>query len=247
MKDSKMQVQKIMNFLYGDKNSIDKIKLETEINLNPDLKKELELQKEIDQAIQNEIRVENFMSQLDRIHEKNINAKNKVFSLHNKWYYAAASITLVAGTTFYTIKQHFQNPDHLYNKFYEPWQPGVITRGASNNNLDYNIISDFQIGKYENVIKTINNNFNSNNIDPKLLLVKGCAEMELMNFTAAINTLKLFESKNYTFYTEAAQWYLALCYLKNNDANSSKIILNKIVESNTSYAVEASKLLKKLN
>ncbi|MDA3894339.1 MAG: hypothetical protein PF517_21975 [Salinivirgaceae bacterium] len=71
--------------------------------------------------------------------------------------------------------------------------------------------------------------------------------MELSYYSSAIKTFTSFESKNYTFYTEAGEWYLALCHLKNQDINKSKEILSDIIMRKTSYANEAADLLKKLN
>lgn len=242
-----MQTQMIMNFLYGELNDTEKENIRKKIYASEELKKELELQQDIDTAIQNEIRVENFMAGLNKIHDQEITKKGKVLNLHNKWYYAAASITLLTGTAVYTLKQQFPGTDTLYSQYYQKWEPITTTRGVSNDISSNKIELDFKSGKFNNVINALDENFSTQELDPKLLLLKGCAEMEIKDFNAAINTFALFESKNYTLYTEAGQWYLALCYLKNEDLETSIQILNKIVESNTSYAVEASELLNKLN
>jgi hypothetical protein len=71
--------------------------------------------------------------------------------------------------------------------------------------------------------------------------------MEIHDYDAAIETFALFDSKDYTFYTEAGQWYQALCYLKNEELDKSIHILTILVERNTSYASDASELLNKLN
>ncbi len=247
MKNSEMQSRKILNYLYGNMDNIEKRLFETELEKNSNLKKEFLLQQEIDDAIRIELKVKNFKASLNSIHNNVIDKKeSKILNLQNKWYWAAASITLISGTAIYSLKHHFQSPDYLFNSYYQVWQPTVVTRGIELEYITKNIIKEFEIGNFGKVITMLNKNYNDTLLSPKLLLLKGCAEMETKNYNDAIKTFSIFNSKDYTLYTEAGQWYQALCYLKNKNIDKAKQLLGTIIENNTSYANEAAKLIEDL-
>lgn len=220
---------------------------EEELKTQKPLRSELRLQQEIDQAIVKEMKISSFRDKLNGIHENNFRSKeSKILNIQNKWYWAAASITLFSGTAIYSLKHHFQSPDYLYSSYYQVWQPSVITRGLESEQNIQKIIKEFEKGNFTKVIETFNTKIIDKQLNPKLILLKGCAEMELNNFDAAIETFAVFDSKDYTLYTEAGQWYQALCYLKNEDIDLAKQALTLIVERKTSYANEAEELLNKL-
>ena len=219
---------------------------EIEIKENKGLRKELRLQQEIDGAIRKELKVEGFKATLNKVHDDIFDKKeNKILNLQNKWYWAAASITLFSGTASYSLRHHFQSPDRLFNSYYQLWQPTIITRGPESEHFANAVIKEFELGNFNKVIGILEKNHNDA-LSPRLILLKGCAEMETMDYDAAIKTFSIFDSKNYTFYTESGQWYKALCFLKNKEIEKSKQILTTIIENNTSYANEADELLNKL-
>lgn len=243
-----MQTRRIMNYLYGVMSSHDKIQFENDLKEQEDLKKELLLQQEIDYAIKKEMKVDKFKATLNKIHEEQIDKKaGKIINLQNKWYWAAASITIFSGTAIYSLKNHLQSNNNLFESYYQVWKPSVITRGQESEQFSKGIVKEFEKGNFSEVIELLEAKQAVNSLDPKLLLLKGCAEMEIHDYDAAIETFALFDSKDYTFYTEAGQWYQALCYLKNEELDKSIHILTILVERNTSYASDASELLNKLN
>jgi len=221
---------------------------ENELKENKNLEQELKLQQDIDNSIQKELNVQSFKNKLSQIHQDSFKPKESTIrNLQNKWYWAAASITIFSGTATYTLINHLKSSDHLFNSFYTPYNPSIITRGAESENLSKIILKNFEDGNFIKVITLINDKYSTEEISPKLVLIKGCAEMEMGKFNEAIETFNLFNSKNYTLYTEAGQWYQALCYLKNKDEKKSKQLLKIIVDRNTSYAPEAKELIEKLN
>lgn len=247
MKNSEMHTQKIMNYLYGEMNNHEKVTFEKDILENKELREEFLLQQEIDTAIKNELKVDQFRNILNNIHENQIDKKEtKILNLRNKWYWAAASITIFSGTAIYTLKHHFKNPDRLFESYYQVWEPSVITRGLDTEEFTKKIINDFEQGRFYNVISLLDITFSTQSLDPRLILLKGCAQMEIQDFNSAIKTFSAFESNDYTFYTEAGQWYQALCYLKIKEIDKSKQILKTLVDRNTSYSGEAGELMKEL-
>ena len=70
--------------------------------------------------------------------------------------------------------------------------------------------------------------------------------MELGKFDEALTEFAKFETSDYTLYTEAAEWYQALCYLKTHQTQKARVTLTSIIDSNGSYAKEADTLLRKI-
>jgi hypothetical protein len=228
-------------------NQQEKTTFEKEFENNNALIDELLLHREIDQAIKKESQVKNFMQSLEKIHTREFEpGKNKIINLQNKWYWAAASITVFSGTAIYTMSRHASSPDNLYNKYYEVWQPAYITRGIEVDAKIEQILANFEQHNYPQTLALIEQLDAMVQISPRIQLINGCALMELNKFDEAIAVFKQFDTENYTLYTETAHWYKALCYVKNSNSQLAKKTLSSIIENDNIYAQEASELLKNL-
>lgn len=247
MKNSDIQTQKIINYLQQELNPHEKKVFEHEMAQNLELQKEVRFHEMVNEGIGKEIKVEAFRMKLNNIHEKEFGKpKTKVLNLQNKWYWAAASITVFSGTAVYSLlKTNFSN-DKLFNKYYDVWQPALTTRGIENERNLTAIYQNFESKKYIETLQSIEkldaNTLNS----PKIQLLKGCTLMELNRFSEAIEVFNYFETGNYTLYTDAGQWYKALCYLKIDDTQNAQQLLINMIDEENSYSKEASELLKKL-
>ena len=71
--------------------------------------------------------------------------------------------------------------------------------------------------------------------------------MELNEHKKAIATFSLFKgdsNNNFYFYIK---WYKALCYLKENDIENSKKLLNEVVKTVNPFQSKSKELLSKLD
>ena len=84
---------------------------------------------------------------------------------------------------------------------------------------------------------------NANN--PRALVYKGCAEMELNKIEEAINTFQQLLAQH-NDYKDMANWYLALCYLKKGDEAEVKNRLELVTADDKPYYDKAQLLLKEL-
>lgn len=236
-----------MNYLYGEMNRQEKTIFEEELDADQQLSDELLLHQEIDKAIQKEVQIKSFRNLLDDIHESSYGKrKNNIINLQNKWYWAAASITAFSGTAIYTLSRQMASPDHLYQKYYEVWQPAFITRGISSEKDMDKVVSAFEAHNFNQTLALINNLDLTTKTSPKIRLIHGCTLMEMNQFEDAINIFKQFESEDYTLYTETAEWYKGLCYLKNDNTEQAIKTFKLISDNDNVYAEEANELLKKL-
>ncbi len=223
-----------------------KMNFEKKINEDHELQKEVQLSKEVNKAIQTELLVSSLNKKIAKIHQKSFNKPaGKVLNLQNKWYWAAASITLFTGTAIYSLKTYFSSSNYLYKEYYAIWQPAFNTR-TSDNAIEKQILAQFEKGNYAKAIQLIEDIPPEKQLDAKLILTKGCALMEMGDYIAAIQQFEKFNTKNYTLYTETSNWYKALCFIKVRDLQNAIITLNNISEYENSYALEAKKLLTKI-
>ncbi|MBI9066221.1 MAG: hypothetical protein JEZ09_02940 [Salinivirgaceae bacterium] len=247
MRNSEMQTQKILNYLYGKMNKQENIKFIQDCKNDSNLNNELNLHKEVDSAIKTEIKVKHFKNQLNTIHNEVFAQKqSKVINLQNKWYWAAASITVFSGTAIYTIARQFQNPDKLFNSYYAVWNPSMTTRSVTSEIELTKIIESFEAKDYGLSLQLINLLSLESQRNPKILLITGCSLMENEKYTEAIEVFDKFDNANYTLYTDAGNWYKALCLLKNKNINKAKSELKNIVKSKGTYSLEAQEVLKKI-
>lgn len=247
MKNSATQTQKILSFLYDEMSTNEKNAFEREMNQNPELKKEVEMHQKVDKALKLEMEVEDFKNKLKTIHAQHIdeNNKGKILNLNNKWYWAAASITLFSGTALYSLVKQ-KSPNQLYNKYYKVWEPAQMTRGLSTETEMGKITFFFENGNYKQSLELISSLPTQVVTDPKIMLIKACSLMELEKFEDAVAAFKKFDSQDYTFYTETSQWYKALCYLKMEEQDMATRVLSNIAKNKGTYANEAKELLDKM-
>ncbi|MEM6685095.1 MAG: tetratricopeptide repeat protein [Bacteroidota bacterium] len=104
----------------------------------------------------------------------------------------------------------------------------------------------FEAEKYQEALTLFNKNAQQTVYDPTLQLYIGVCHLELENYTAALETFDALLNSN-TLDNHKAYWYKALTYLKQNDAENAKKILQTLVEDSDNYNYEKAKeLLKKL-
>ena len=247
MKNSGTQNQKILSYLYNEMTQDQRQQFENELNSDPELKKEFQLHREVDKAILTEVNVKEFREKMESIHQKTFPKKEtKVIYLQNKWYWAAASVAIVSGSTYLTFLRNNKTPEDLYQKYYSVWQPALNTRGAISDS-DFSKVSNlFESKNYEQTIRLIEDLSSDIQNSPNVILMKGCSLMELNKFDKALTEFGKFETKDYTLYTETAEWYQALCYLKTLNTDKAKTTLAAIIDSNSSFTKEAEALLKKM-
>lgn len=154
----------------------------------------------------------------------------------------AAAILLLAITTF-LVRDVYNRPDYsaLYGENYQPYPNVVqpINRSSEEVKLDYSQLYEMQeFGKAVAAIKKMNNNSDTS----KFYL--GQSYMALDSIELA---LAEFESVDMnSVFGEAAEWYKALCFLKQKELDSCKEQLSKIAKSDSAYKARAEKLLSEL-
>ena len=162
-------------------------------------------------------------------------------SLKLWWAVAAIGAILLASILFLKPK----SPDALYAANYSKFKNSsvAVTRGSNEkDDLKIAMIAYTQ-GDYEEALTQLRI---LERTYPEVKIYEGIIALENENFIAASKILQpLSINANYKFQHDAS-WYLALTYLKIDNKEAAKSILQELSTGNSFRAEKAGKLLKKL-
>ncbi len=256
------ELEKIIQYLDGDMKVEEKQLFELELKSNPIISQQLRLTLQVDQLLaDNELFtfMENIQiakkqfenEELSALNEeaKDIKSKFKqTFFLGRKFLTAAAVILVVViSSVVYNIISVPTN-DRLFKQYYQKYDADILTRSSVINDVNA-LISAIQqydkgnyliaITKFEEILKIDNNNTTAH-------FFVGVSYIETNDYEKAIKNLSFVIAQNDTAFSEHAEWYLALCYVKTKQTTKANKLLTKIAGRKTFYKLMAMDILKKL-
>jgi len=98
---------------------------------------------------------------------------------------------------------------------------------------------------YKEAVVLYNQSLKEDLNNPKALLYKGGAELELNKGDAALNTFKQL-ANSHPKYANITNWYIALSHLKKGDQEKAKSTLKLITKEDKEYYNKAQQLLKEI-
>jgi len=138
----------------------------------------------------------------------------------------------------------FLAENNIYDEYYRIENVSKVTRG------DYNILDafvEFSHKNYKESSKLYKNIMLKDNTNVEAYFYYSICNMELENFEESIKYFNYIIDKDDMYYTPHAQWYLSLCYLKENQEDKAVDILIKIAASEDNiHKKEAKEILIKL-
>nr|WP_319399911.1 tetratricopeptide repeat protein [uncultured Carboxylicivirga sp.] len=237
---------RFLDFLSGELSEENQKKLAEELNDDKDLYEEFELQKEILHTIKmGDDDTMDFRNQLKDIGAEFMEEKKSAFRIRPAYWIAAASvITLLSVSTFLGLfRSDRYVGDQMFMEYYEPYGLDINVRGDSESSDIDNAISLYQSGNTDNALEE----FEKLKMDNTELsgFFSALCQIELGNIDKAERELEAI-STDAVFYSDHINWYLALCYLKQEKMPEAKEKFDEITKGNNQYAKRASRILKKL-
>jgi len=213
-----------------------------------EFKKEFLFQKDLKKAIslnqREELKLD--LQQFEKEYQEQ--SKRNIFSY--KWL-IAASIAILFSSGIWLAKDHyFPSNEQLYTRNFEPYRNVVqpIVRGESSKTIEYSAFVAYENKYYHKAINLFNSVSNPN--EPYIQFYKAMCFLSLNKMDDAIQILlpianSKSDSNSKNSFTEMANWYLALAYLKsgNTDKALSQFTLVANHPSNTFKKKEAKKIL----
>lgn len=199
-------------------------------------------------ALANEFRADDVVALSQKI--RNIQQqKSSIPKKRNKSYFyvisSAVAIAAVMTLLYFSFMQSITASDAFEQ--YHNWNtlPSFVEKGTTDDNR-VKAQALFQDGNYQEALSIFMETTKDATYDPKTQLYIGVCYLELENYREAIQTFDKLRNSN-TLDNHKAYWYTALVYLKQNNAETAKKVLQTLVQDTSNYNYEkAVELLKKL-
>jgi len=163
-----------------------------------------------------------------------------------KWWYAAASVMVLCTLSFIFYLQTSRNVsnDELFAEYYNSENIVDLKRG------DENIVEAvirFQQNDFEKASQLFRGIIEKDNLNMAVWFYFGISSIETKKYENSIHAFTTIINQNDNLYIEHAQWFLALCFLKNNQVKNATDQF-KVVASNPDnfHRQEAIAILDKL-
>ncbi len=162
----------------------------------------------------------------------------------------AASFTLIIiiGLLFYKSVNKVYSNNELFSMYYKPYEPDIIIRSDIDKFRDLeNAILLYDKGNYNTAFDKFISIIMQDNNNYLAQFYLGLTCMELNKFDTAIEQFTSISENWESPFRYHLEWYLALCYLKNNNKEEAKALLIQIKSTNRYYKTEAEEILDKLS
>ncbi len=253
--DSTRKYTKIIDrYLDGEMDGEELTSFENELDLNPELRKELKLHREIKIAL-GEKEIIDLRGQLKGIH-RSIFEPKKEMSFSKRMvtssitHVAAASIVILLSIAIFSnlFTGNISVNDRLFDKYYERYEPLNVRSGSYEINEMYRkALVAYHNENFENALILFEDVLNYDQTRMEANIMSGVSNMELSEYKKASSSFrKVLDHKNNLF-IEDAQWYLGFCYLKTENTNKAIDQFTKIATSTSSRKEKARKILRKIN
>lgn len=183
---------------------------------------------------------------------KRVNEKQKeleVSSKHINWkriLVSSAAILAIMFSVYMFTNDNVSSQD-LYVEYFDVSElPSLVSRDDSNNQLAKAQLL-FEDANYNDALQLLNKEAtNKDNVNGSLLIYKGVSEMQLGNFNDAKSTFDSLINSDFLD-AEKGYWYKALLYLKQDDKEMARQILEGVVAQSYFNTENAKMLLSKLD
>lgn len=238
----------IEQYLANEMAPTEKAAFEKELRSNPELAEELKLSQNIDSAIMRDDIIDlrqKLVAAIDGSHSGKTEVK--VVKMYNrKWWYAAASFLVLfslATTLFLQTHRSISN-DALFSQYYS--SENIIDQTRGDQNILEAVIK-FQEKDFASASALFKNILDKDDSNIAVWFYYGISNIETKNYDNSIKAFTTIINQSDNLYIEHAEWYLGLCYLKNNQKDKA-IDQFSVVASNPDnyHRKEAKNILEKL-
>lgn len=219
-----------------------------ELGSNADMAEELKLSQSIDSALMRDDIIDLRQKLIAAINaNKVVKAEVPVVHMYNrKWWYAAASLVAlvaVAATLYLQTPRNITN-DSLFAQYYN--SENIVDQTRGDQNIVEAVIK-FQQKDFASASELFKSILDKDNSNIAVWFYYGIANIETKNYDNSIKAFNTIIKQNDNLYIEHAEWYLGLCYLKNNQKDKA-IDQFVVVASNPDnfHRQEAKNILEKL-
>jgi len=227
-------------------------RFEQELNASPELLVDLDLYKEVDEAIA-DTEVLDFRAQLTDLREDSRRSETgkRVFRFTRPWHYAAsAALALLVAIGLATVLGRPLSNSDLFAKYMKPYEL-VLTNRSVDNEVTQLLMNKAQEHFLNREFETAIDYFdevlvnNPNKMEADFYM--GMSNMEIEQFLEASKSFNNVIKHDDNLYIQKAEWFLAGCLLAMEETDQARRKLASIASSsNHFYKDDAAKILKRM-
>jgi tetratricopeptide (TPR) repeat protein len=227
-------------------------RFEQELNASPDMLADLNLYKEVDEAIA-DTEVLDFRAQLNDLREETRRSENgrRVFRFTRPWHYAAsAALALLVAIGLATVLGRPLSNSDLFAKYMKPYEL-VLTNRSMDNQATTLLMNQaqehFLKGEFDAAIVYFDEVLEINSNKMEAAFYMGESYMQIERYREASNSFTRVIEHDDNLYVQKAEWFLAGCLLAMDETEQARRKLAKIASSsNHYYKDDAAKILKRM-
>ncbi|MEA3477545.1 MAG: tetratricopeptide repeat protein [Bacteroidota bacterium] len=227
-------------------------RFEQELNASPELLVDMDLYKEVDEAIA-DTEVLDFRAQLTDLREETRRSETgkRVFRFTRPWHYAAsAALALLVAIGLATVLGRPLSNNDLFAKYMKPYEL-VLTNRSIDSEVTTLLMSKaqefFLKGDFEAAIEYFDEVLilNSNKMEADFYM--GVSYMEIEQHQEASESFTRVIEHDDNLYIQKAEWYLAGCLLAMDETDLARRKFASIAQSsNHFYKDDAAKIIKRM-
>jgi len=235
-------------YLEDDLSDTEKAQFNVDLSINPELKKEYDLQKKVNSFLGDKDFHE-FFDKMNKIEDDLNLEKGKSKQKRYLWYAAAASVVIIMGANIFS-PIFYQTPSgtELFAKNYEI-APSVLNNRSNSDDLfmlDQGLVA-FDEARFEQSSFVLKEYLREHQNHQMAQFYLALSHIEMDQMKEAITSLIPLSIDENSLYNDQACWYLALTYIKTEQFDKAIIELEKISQQKHYKKDEALELLKKLD
>ncbi|RLA20854.1 MAG: hypothetical protein DRQ62_10050 [Gammaproteobacteria bacterium] len=242
----------LQRYLDNELSESDMARFEQELSASPDLLVDLDLYKEVEEAI-SDTEVLDFRAQLTDLREetRHSDSGRKVFRFSRPWHYAAsAALALLVAIGMATVLGRPLSNNDLFVKYMKPYELVLTNRSMDSEvtQIWMNTAQDrFLKGEFERAIDAFEEVLELNAGKVEADFYMGVSYMEIDKHNNASESFNRVIEHNDNLYIQKAEWYLAGCLLAMDETEQARRKLAMIASSsNHYYNDDAAKILKRM-
>jgi tetratricopeptide (TPR) repeat protein len=239
----------ISKYLAGELDAISAVRFEEYLRKNESLRKELQLYKEIDEALA-DTEVMELRMQLREMHTQlspeTYGSTKPRYRRATRIAVAASLLVLLGFSTINLLR--FNSNQNLLDKYYQPYEVTSTNRSGSSeaDRVLRNALEKYQAHEYGEAVVLFEKVLEKNPEQMGTQLYSGISNFEIAEYQKAGKSFTKVIEHNDNLYIEQAKWYLGFCYLKTEEKDKAIKQFSEIAKSNSFYNEKAKAILKKL-
>lgn len=242
----------IESFIYNEMDETSRDVLVSELYENDDLKAELNLLREIDEAL-SEKDIQQLRAKLRDVSAEISVTEQKSFAPHygsisglRRFASAAAILIMILGTSL--VIRFLAMPSSNIDILNESPVAMTAFRSALPN-VDSYLSEGFQLYNtedYNGALTCFGKVLELDHTNPAALFYSGASNQKLENYRYAVKNYRQVIEHNDNIFIEQAEWYMALCFIRMDEDEKTRVMLEAIVSRNGYYGTKAKVLIKNL-